>query len=105
DFDFSHERIRAFVETDLLPRMRAVHPDAAIITETIGEVAGLEPMTRSEAVALVRALTGSEEQAECVSFSTEAGLFQQLGVDTVICGPGSIEQAHKPDEFIALDQM
>ena len=105
DFDFSHERIRAFVETELLPRMRAVYPDAAIITETIGEVAGLEPMSRSEAVALVRALTGNEEKAECVSFSTEAGLFQQLGVDTVICGPGSIEQAHKPDEFIALDQM
>ena len=105
DFDFSHERIRAFVETDLLPRMRAVYPDAAIITETIGEVAGLEPMNRSEAVALVRALTGNEEKAECVSFSTEAGLFQQLGVDTVICGPGSIEQAHKPDEYLTLDQL
>lgn len=105
DFDFSHEQVRAFVERDLLPRMQAVHPDAAIITETIGEVAGLEPMSKSEAVALVRALTGDEETADCVSFSTEAGLFQQLGIDTVICGPGSIEQAHKPDEFVELDQL
>lgn len=105
DFDFSHAEIRTFVERDLLPRMQAVHPDAAVITETIGEVAGLEPMSQSEAVALVRALTGNTEPAACVPFSTEAGLFQQLGIDTVICGPGSIEQAHKPDEFVELDQL
>ena len=105
DFTFTHEQIRGFVEDVLLPRMQAVHPDAAVITETIGEVAGLEPMSRSEAVDLVRALTGNDEPAECVSFSTEAGLFQELGIDTVVCGPGSIEQAHKPDEFVELDQL
>ncbi|WMT87557.1 acetylornithine deacetylase [Pelagibacterium sp. 26DY04] len=105
DFTFTHDEIRGFVENVLLPRMQAVHPDAAVITETIGEVAGLEPMSRSEAVELVRALTGNDEPAECVSFSTEAGLFQELGIDTVVCGPGSIEQAHKPDEFVELDQL
>lgn len=105
DFTFTQEQIRGFVETDLLPRMRAVHPDAAILTETIGEVAGLEPMSQSEAVALVRALTGNTDPTECVAFSTEAGLFQELGIDTVVCGPGSIDQAHKPDEFVALDQL
>jgi acetylornithine deacetylase len=105
DFSFTHTQIRGFVETVLLPRMRSVYPDAAVITETIGEVAGLEPMSRSEAVELVRTLTGNDEPAECVAFSTEAGLFQELEIDTVVCGPGSIEQAHKPDEFVGLDQL
>jgi acetylornithine deacetylase len=105
DFSFTHEQITGFVEEVLLPKMVDIHPDAAIITETIGEVAGLEPMTKSEAVALVRALTGNEDPAECVAFSTEAGMFQEMGIDTVVCGPGSIEQAHKPDEFVELDQL
>lgn len=61
-------------------------------------------MTDSEAVALARALTG-ENASEVVSFGTEAGLFQAVGIDTVVCGPGSIEQAHKPDEFVTLDQL
>jgi acetylornithine deacetylase len=105
DLSFTHEQITAFVEDVLLPKMVDIHPDAAVITETIGEVAGLEPMTKSEAVALVRTLTGNQDPAECVAFSTEAGLFQEMGIDTVICGPGSIEQAHKPDEFVELDQL
>ena len=105
DFEFTHEEIRNYVEAVLLPKMHDIHPDASVITETIGEVAGLEPMSKSEAVALVRALTGNEDPAECVAFSTEAGLFQEMGIDTVICGPGSIEQAHKPDEFVELDQL
>ena len=41
----------------------------------------------------------------CASFGTEAGLFQQLGISTVICGPGSIAQAHRADEYVALDQL
>jgi acetylornithine deacetylase len=40
-----------------------------------------------------------------VSFGTEAGLFQEIGISTVVCGPGSIEQAHKVDEYIMLDQI
>ncbi|MCD7059375.1 acetylornithine deacetylase [Pelagibacterium xiamenense] len=105
DFDFTHEQVKAYVEDELLPRMRHVHPEAEIVTQVIGEVVGLEPMSDSEAVTLVRALTGNNDDAECVSFNTEAGLYQQLGVDAVICGPGSIEQAHKPDEFIELSQL
>ena len=85
--------------------MRAVSPNAAIVTEVIGEIAGLEPMAPSEAEELVRVLTGDHHPAGCVSFGTEAGLFQQLGISTVICGPGSIEQAHKPDEYIDVGQL
>lgn len=105
DFAFAKTHIQDYVETELLPRMRAVYPHADVVTEIIGEVAGLEPMRPSEAEAVVRALTGDTTHATCVSFGTEAGLFQRHGISTVICGPGSIAQAHKADEYIALDQL
>ena len=105
DFAFARNDIEAYVARELLPRMRAVAPTASIVTEIIGEVAGLEPMAHSEAEALVRTLTGDRTAASCVSFGTEAGLFQQHGISTVICGPGSIEQAHKPDEYVEIDQL
>ena len=88
----------------LLPAMRAVHPGADIATETIGEVVGLEPMTANAARDLAAELTGGNI-ADVVPFGTEAGLFQSLGIDVVVCGPGSIEQAHKPDEFVAEAQL
>jgi acetylornithine deacetylase len=105
DFHFAKSEIESYVRAELLPRMRAVHPDAAILTEIVGEVAGLEPMSRNEAEALVRVLTGDREPAQCVSFGTEAGLFPHQAISTVICGPGSIAQAHKPDEFIDIAQL
>ncbi|WP_136636247.1 acetylornithine deacetylase [Pseudooceanicola onchidii] len=104
DQTFVKEEMARYVADTLLPAMRRVDPDADIVTEVIGEVAGLEPMEPNAARDLVARLTGSNG-TDLVSFSTEAGLFQQLGMSAVICGPGSIAQAHKPDEFIALDQM
>ena len=96
--------MEAFVEQDLLPRMRAVYPQADISTETLGEVVGLEPMTQNAARDLMSGLLGANS-AGVVPFGTEAGLFQQFGMDVVVCGPGSIAQAHKPDEFVSLDQL
>ena len=61
-------------------------------------------MTKSEACELVSSLTGDNSR-EVVSFGTEAGLFQEIGISTVVCGPGSIEQAHKIDEYIVLDEL
>ena len=58
----------------------------------------------SNACELVSSLTGDNTR-EVVSFGTEAGLFQEIGISTVVCGPGSIEQAHKIDEFIILDEL
>ena len=84
--------------------MRAVMPDADIVTETIGEVEGLVPADGNEARAIVMELTGANG-ADTVPFGTEAGIFQALGMSAVVCGPGSIEQAHKPDEYLALDQL
>ena len=104
DADFVKADLAAFVADTLLPAMHAVHPEAGISTETIGEVGGLEPMDDNAARALVAKLTGANA-AHVVPFGTEAGLFQSLGIDAVVCGPGSIDQAHKPDEFVALDQL
>ena len=104
DADYVRERMRRYAEDVLLPRMQAVHPDAAIHHRTIGEVGGLEPMPQSEAVALAQALTGGNE-SHVVAFNTEAGLYQELGIPTVVCGPGFIEQAHKPDEYVDFDQL
>jgi len=104
DYKFVHTALDAYTNDVLLPAMRAVHPAADIEVETIGEVAGLTPMEKNEARDLCTALTGGNG-ADVVAFGTEAGLFQQLGMSVVVCGPGSIEQAHKPDEFIAPDQL
>lgn len=104
DGDYVKSEIVAYVRNVLLPEMKAVHPDAGIVTHVVGEVDGLEPVTDSEAVRIVAELTGANG-ADLVSFGTEAGLFQNAGISTVVCGPGSIEQAHKPDEFVSLDEL
>ncbi|WP_299822224.1 acetylornithine deacetylase [uncultured Jannaschia sp.] len=95
---------RDYCNDVLLPAMRAVHPGAEIVTETIGEVRGLEPVDDNEAAALIVSLTGANE-ADVVSFGTEAGLFQSLGCDAVVCGPGDIAQAHKANEYVETAQL
>lgn len=104
DADFVKEDLRRYCEEMLLPRMRRNCPDASIVTEVIGEVDGLEPASENEARDIVMELTGANG-AGLVPFGTEAGIFQQYGMSAVVCGPGSIEQAHKPDEYVALDQL
>ncbi|ARE41453.1 Acetylornithine deacetylase [Rhodovulum sp. P5] len=104
DMSFVKDEMARFVDDTLLPDMRAVHPDASIVTHVIGEVAGLEPQADNPARDLIGDLTG-RTAAETAPFSTEAGLFQSLGCSAVLCGPGSIAQAHKPDEYIAIKQL
>ena len=104
DGDFVKAEIAAFVDEALRPEMKAVSPDADIVTHVLGEVDGLEPLPDSEAVRLVAELTGAN-QADVVAFGTEAGLFQGSGISAVVCGPGSIEQAHKPDEYVTCSQL
>ena len=97
-------RIEQFVERELLPRMRAGFPDANIVTETAALVPPLVPDPGSPAEVLARELTGANETTT-IAFATEAGLFQMAGIPAVICGPGSIEVAHKPNEYITRDQL
>ena len=104
DGDYVKGEMTTFVEDDLLPMMQAIHPAARIETEVIGEVPGLEVLPENAARDLVSRLTGANG-ADVVAFGTEAGLFQALGSSVAICGPGSIEQAHKADEFVSLQQL
>jgi acetylornithine deacetylase len=104
DADFVKEALRRYCDETLLPAMRRVAPEAGIVTEVVGEVEGLVPASDNEARRIVAELTGANG-AGTVPFGTEAGIFQSLGMSVVVCGPGSIEQAHKPDEYIAVDQL
>lgn len=104
DAEFVKSALRQKCEEDFLPRMRAICPNASIELETIGEVAGLHPTDKNEALRIVTELTGGND-IDLVAFGTEAGIFQALGTDVVVCGPGSIEQAHKADEYISMDQL
>lgn len=104
DAEFVKRDLARFCAETLIPAMRAVSPEADIVTQTIGEVDGLVPVDENEAKAIVMELTGATG-ADVVPFGTEAGIFQALGMSAVICGPGSIHQAHKPDEFVTLEQL
>ena len=104
DHVYLRETMRAFVDDILLPEMRKGSPEANIVETFCSEVDGLEPDPNSEAVRIVKELTGGNS-TDVVAFGTEAGMFQRAGVSTVICGPGSIEQAHKPDEYVSLEQL
>ena len=104
DAEFVKSAMATLVEDELLPAMRAVHPDSTIVTDVIGEVTGLDVTEENAARELVFSLLGTQH-ADVVSFGTEAGLYQDMGVSAVLCGPGDIAQAHKPDEFVSLDQL
>ena len=101
---FVTEQIDKYVNEKLLPEMKKTFPESNIIKETIGEVVGFNRVKNSEACEFVSSITGDNSR-EVVSFGTEAGLFQEIGISTVVCGPGSIEQAHKIDEFIELGEL
>lgn len=88
----------------IVGRYRAGAPEAAFKTEVVAAYPGLAHNDESPAVKLACAITGSN-RTHSVSYGTEAGLFQGAGIPAVICGPGSISQAHRADEFIAIEQL
>jgi acetylornithine deacetylase len=88
----------------LEPGMKKVAGDAGILNTQTNTVPGLAPEENSQAEHLALLLAGANG-THAVSYCAEAGLFQQIGIPAIICGPGSIEQAHKPDEYIDISQM
>ncbi|MDX8535907.1 acetylornithine deacetylase [Mesorhizobium sp. VK25A] len=104
DAAFVKESLDAFINQQLLPEMKAVCPNCCVETILIGEVEGLQIVPQSAARDLIYEITGANG-ADVVAFGTEAGLFQKAGISAIICGPGSIEQAHKPNEFVDIDQL
>ena len=101
---FLNQEIDKYANEVLLPDMKKNFPDASIEKNIIGEIVGFDRKDKSDACEFISSLTGDNSR-QVVSFGTEAGLFQEIGISTVVCGPGSIEQAHKIDEFIVLDEL
>jgi len=98
------DRFEGFCRDEVLPAMRTVAPGADIATERLYGAPGMLPEPDGEAEALVRELTGYNA-TDVVAFLAEAGLFQEAGFSTVLCGPGSIDQAHQPNEYIDKSQV
>ena len=114
DFEFRHlpgddpdallAEFNTYIETRLVPEMRAVHPDTGFTIVPLSTGPALDNGPEVEVVGLAQELSGNDDIGK-VSFGTEGSQFQHAGIPTVVCGPGSIEQAHKPNEYIAVDQV
>ncbi len=96
--------MRAYAEQTLLPAMQAVSAQSEIRFSELSSYPGLDTALDSQAAALIGEFCGSQAFAT-VAFGTEGGLFDQCGIPAVVCGPGSMEQGHKPDEFISAEQL
>jgi acetylornithine deacetylase len=97
-------KIRHRAEREILAKYRKRAPEARLETVLHAAYPGLVMDETSPAVRLALTLTGANH-AQAVSYGTEAGHFQGAGIPAVICGPGSIDQAHKADEFVDLSQL
>jgi acetylornithine deacetylase len=104
--DAPEELIAALrADADAVVAAQGGDPDARIELHVENEYPGLATLPDAEVVAFVAALTGNRECIK-VGFGTEGGLFSgSHGIPSVVCGPGSIDQAHKPDEYIAVDEL
>ncbi len=98
------ERLESFVNSEVLPELQLNAPEATIATHPISRVPSVRPEDSGVAEALARLLTGRND-TKAVSYGTEGGIFQDAGLSTIVCGPGSIDQAHQSDEFIDLEQV
>ncbi|WP_445178706.1 acetylornithine deacetylase [Pseudomonas sp. McL0111] len=98
------QQLQAYAEQQVLPRMRAVNQQSDIRFSELSAYPGLATDAQSQAAELIAAFCGSREFGT-VAFGTEGGLFDAAGIPTVVCGPGSMDQGHKPDEFVSLDQL
>ena len=97
-------RIERLAREELLPAMRRIAPEAGIDTQVLADVPGLAPDDDSPAVRLALQFAGRNATARA-AYATEAGLFARGGMPAVVCGPGHIEQAHKPDEYVEIAQL
>jgi len=98
------DQLQTYAESQLMPRMRKVNAASAIRLAPLSAYPGLATPADSEAARLVALLSGSEDFGT-VAFGTEGGLFDQAGIPTVVCGPGSMDQGHKPDEYVSVEQL
>jgi acetylornithine deacetylase len=98
------DEIRKYVTEELETRMKARNLSTGVSFDCIGKIPALDAGEHAAIVELVQSLLRPHRPAK-VAYGTEAAFFQDVGVPSVVCGPGSINQAHKPDEFVALEQL
>lgn len=114
NYDFRHlpghsadgiqAEIQRYIDEELLPRMKREYDGARVELECGAAVAALNASEQAAITALVRALT-QDQGVRKVAYGTEAGQFAQAGIPAVLCGPGSIERAHKVDEYVEVEQL
>ena len=114
DFEFRHlpgddphallDELRDYLSRELEPEMKAVHPSAGFRIEELSEIPALDNAPETEIVALAQELSTNAD-IDKVSYGTEASQFQRAGMPAVVCGPGSIQQAHRPNEYITGEQL
>ncbi|WP_313549244.1 acetylornithine deacetylase [Pseudomonas sp.] len=98
------QQLRQYAESTLLPAMLAISKQCDIRFSELSSYPGLYTSAQSQAAQWIAQFCGSNAFST-VAFGTEGGLFDEAGIPTVICGPGSMEQGHKPDEFITVKQL
>jgi acetylornithine deacetylase len=105
DPDAIEAKFKTYASEFLEPLMHAIDKNTGIDIECVNDMPSLDLGADEEIVTFVKALAGRNDHAK-VAFGTEAGLFQKRsGIPSVVCGPGDIQQAHKPNEFIELSQI
>lgn len=114
DFEFRHlpgddpeallTELRAYIQDEIEPEMKEIQQETGFDIAQLSEIPALDNGPETQIVALIHELTGNNRIGK-VSYGTEGSQFQRAGMSTVICGPGSIEQAHKPNEYIELEQV
>lgn len=99
------DEVRRFLMQDLLPEMQATDPAAGIDLDLIAAFPGLDTDIDAPVASAVRRMAGRNTSIK-VAYGTEGGLFDETaGIPTIVCGPGSIGEAHKADEFVSRDQL
>jgi acetylornithine deacetylase len=95
------QAIKDYVSEYLIPEMQKESADASVEIEQINCIPAFQT---SEDINLIE-IAGEKNIIKKVSYATEAGLFQKAGIPTIVCGPGSIMEAHKANEFVSLEQL
>jgi acetylornithine deacetylase len=105
DLDSLVHEIKHYASDVLLADMQSRYAQSEIRFDETSCYPGLHTDPASAVIACTRAINPIDEVGDNVSFGTEAGLFDSIGINSLVCGPGSIDQAHKPDEFVSREQM
>ena len=98
------DEVRGYAKNVLEPAMQAVHPETSIDISLKANVPGFQASDDEPIVEFVKRLSG-QNASEVVAYGAESGHFQEAGFSVVMCGPGSIDQAHQPNEFIEISQI